>query len=106
MTYTEKRLEEFDKKFTYSVVFGSTLNNRTAKRYRMGEYSDPQEMKDFIAESIAHAKQEVMKRVVEKWDKYVDVINEDAHYVIHNPVREGFKVVLSSLQIINLTKEE
>jgi len=103
MNNTEKRLELFREKIkTYDkdggfIVYVEDEDNQDF---------DVELIENFLAESIAQAKQEVMKRVVEKWDKYVDVINEDAHYVIHNPVREGFKVVLSSLQIINLTKEE
>ena len=77
----------------------------TICKCRTGSMDDKQ-YRATVEHVIQQAIAEDRARVVEKWDKYVDVINEDAHYVIHNPVREGFKVVLSSLQITNITKEE
>ena len=55
-------------------------------------------IKSFLSDKLDQALAEERERVVEKWDKYVDAINEDAHYVIHNPVREGFMLVLASPQ--------
>jgi len=65
MTYTEKRLEEFDEKF-------GDLLDRIDKLYG----GNPEEMttlkealQTFLSTSIAQAEQEMMKKVVEEIEK-------------------------------------
>ena len=101
MTNTEKRLEEFDR-FVNSFTDEQSRFHTKNCRSHLHDRNCPtieikKNIKSFISTKLQQAIAEDRKMVREKWDKYVDVINEDAHYVIHNPVREGFKVVLSSL---------
>jgi len=64
--YTQRRLEEFDKQFVYSVLLGSTLNDGSVQRFKFGESADRKNIKDFLSTSIQEAEQEMNNLINEK----------------------------------------
>jgi len=60
---TQSILKEFDEKFVYWVVLGSTLNDGSERRWKK-EGQQPQEIISFLEQAIKDAKEEERKKFI------------------------------------------
>jgi hypothetical protein len=91
--YTQKRLEEFDEKFSeVFVVYGDVY-----------EVDQREDIKSFISTSIAQAEQEMLKRVNEILQKERDTWAKES---IGDKALQSMEVALSSLDLKSSEKAE
>ena len=62
---TQSILKEFDEKFVYWVVLGSTLYDGSERRWKK-ERQQPQEIISFLEQAIKDAKEEERKKLIDK----------------------------------------